>query len=164
MTDSDMPQTENQLLKELQETDDPVELLSNLFDEATYQDDLKLRRFLRILMNQGQIHIPLWADNKPYSVEMLYPTDGYVMNRHENDHPVVTINDSHDIVIGNGARVSRSFIGAAQKAKGSIGQEESKSFYQKHPVLCSLLISFIVGFLFLFSFWGKIVAAIEGIF
>lgn len=164
MTISDMPQTENQLLEELQETDDPVELLSNLFDRATRQDDLKLRRFLRILMDQGYMHIPLWADNKPYSVEMLYPTDESTMNRGENSYPAVTINDSHNIVIGDGAKVSRSFIGVAQKAEGNIGQDESKSFYQKHPVLCSLLISFFVGFLFLFSFWEKIVSAIEGVF
>lgn len=38
---------------------------------------------------------------------------------------------------------------------------QKRSIVDKHPIVCSLIISFIVGFLLLFSFWREIVLWIE---
>ena len=39
-----------------------------------------------------------------------------------------------------------------------------KSFFEKHPVICSFLISLAAGIVLLFSFWDKIISLIEGAF
>lgn len=154
-----MPRTEAQLLKYLRTADDPTELLGKLFDSIDYKDDMKLRRFLRNLSDLGYISIPMWADNKPYFVELL---DSDISLK---QHPsTININDNHSIVIGDGARVSRSSIQVNQEAKSIQNKTRQQSFFEKHPVVCSLVISFIVGFMLLFSFWKDIVNAIEGLF
>ncbi|MEY8562619.1 hypothetical protein AALA21_06130 [Eggerthellaceae bacterium 3-80] len=68
-----MPQTEEQLLRDLQTTDEPTEFLSDLFDSVNHKDDMRLRRYLRNLSALGYINIPMWAGNKPYFVELLKP-------------------------------------------------------------------------------------------
>ncbi len=158
MNASSMPRTEAQLLKDLRTTDDPTELLDKLFDSIGYKDDMKLRRFLRNLSDLGYINIPMWADNKPYFVELLDPDIS------PRQHPsTININDNHSIVIGDGARVSRSSIRVNQEAKSIQNKTGQQSFFEKHPAICSLVISFIVGFMLLFSFWKDIVNTIEGL-
>lgn len=154
-----MPQTEAQLLQDLQAADNPTDYLSSLFDSIDYKDDMRLRRFLQTLSNRGYINIPLWADNKPYYVELLEP-DGVF----EHQPAAININDDHSIVIGDGVSISRSSIGIHQDTKSIQRETRHKSLFEKHPVVCSLIISFIVGFVFLFSFWKDIVNAIEGLF
>ena len=159
MSASSIPQTEEQLLKGLQTTDDPTGLLSDLFDSANHEDDVRLRRLLRNLSALGCINIPMWANNKPYYVELL-----------ESDIPLerqpatININDNHSINIGNGAKISHSFLQVDQETKSVQSRTGHQSLFEKHPVICSLLISFIVGFALLFSFWKDIVNAIEGLF
>jgi len=41
---------------------------------------------------------------------------------------------------------------------------EKKGFYEKHPVICSFLISLVAGIAVLFSFWTEIISWIEGWF
>lgn len=54
-----MPQTEEQLLRDLQTTDEPTEFLSDLFDSVNHKDDMRLRRYLRNLSALGYINIPM---------------------------------------------------------------------------------------------------------
>ena len=42
--------------------------------------------------------------------------------------------------------------------------ESKKTFAEKHPFLLNVLAGLLTGFIFLFAFWGKIVAWIEGWF
>ena len=62
------------------------------------------------------------------------------------------------VKIGNGNKIKNSII--AENVSG----KEKDTFFNRHPVICSLFISFVIGFLFLFSFWKDVVAFIEGVF
>ncbi|MCI8365994.1 MAG: hypothetical protein HFJ66_00100 [Eggerthellaceae bacterium] len=66
--------------------------------------------------------------------------------------------------IGSGAKVTRSIIGDIRKISGVETGGSPPSFYERHPIACSLAISLSVGFILLFSFWKNIVDAIEGLF
>lgn len=64
------------------------------------------------------------------------------------------------INIGNGNKIKNSTI--AEKIEGSFS--EKKRFYDKHPWISGLMISFIIGFALLFHFWENIINWIEGWF
>ncbi|MCC8066942.1 MAG: hypothetical protein LIO80_11400 [Lachnospiraceae bacterium] len=65
--------------------------------------------------------------------------------------------------IGDGNKIKNSTI--AEKVDNSGTETNSrKRFYDKHPVICGLIISFVVGFVLLFSFWENIITWIEGWF
>lgn len=159
MNASSMPQTEAQLLEGLQTTDYPTEFLSDLFDSANHEGDVRLRRLLRNLSALGYINIPMWADNKPYYVELLNSDTPL-----ERQAATININDNHSISIGNGTKILHSSLQVDHETKSVQSRTGHQSLFEKHPVVCSLLISFIVGFALLFSFWKDIVNAIEGLF
>ena len=66
------------------------------------------------------------------------------------------------INIGNGNKINNSTI--AEKIDGNEGLQKRKNFFDRHPVICSLLISLLAGFILLFHFWQDIVTWIEGLF
>lgn len=41
---------------------------------------------------------------------------------------------------------------------------KKKTFAEQHPILIGLFCSFVVGLLFLFSFWNDVIAFVEGLF
>mgnify|MGYP004637546571 CR=1 len=43
-------------------------------------------------------------------------------------------------------------------------EHKKKKWVERHPVLVSIICSFLVGFILLFSFWQDIVSWLEGIF
>lgn len=63
------------------------------------------------------------------------------------------------IHIGNGNKIKNTTI--AERIENS-KKEENDSFYNRHPVLCAILISFFVGFLLMFGFWKDIIEFLEG--
>lgn len=65
------------------------------------------------------------------------------------------------IHIGNGNEIKNTTI--AEKIEMS-GSENKSTFYNRHPVICSILISLVVGFLLLFGFWKDIITFIEEMF
>lgn len=65
------------------------------------------------------------------------------------------------IKIGNKTKIKNSFIGS-QSIQGETSNK--KSFTDRHPILISVIITFLFGFLFLFSFWDNIVEFIENFF
>lgn len=62
------------------------------------------------------------------------------------------------IQIGNGNKIKNSTI--VEKIEGS-SSFEKKRFYDKHPWISGLTISFIIGFALLFHFWENIINLIE---
>ena len=66
------------------------------------------------------------------------------------------------INIGDNNKIKNSYI--AEKSEIPSPVPEKKSFYEKHPVICSFLISLIAGVVVLFSFWTEIISWIEGWF
>lgn len=63
------------------------------------------------------------------------------------------------ISIGNGNKIEKSTIAETIENK-----EIKNRFFDKHPVICSFLISIIAGVVLLFSFWNSIIKWIEGWF
>ncbi len=66
------------------------------------------------------------------------------------------------IQIGDGNKIKNSNI--AENINGALITDEKKRFYDKHPWIAGIIISVIVAFIFLFSFWEKIIVLIERCF
>lgn len=66
------------------------------------------------------------------------------------------------IQIGNGNKIKNSNI--AESINGVPVTDEKKRFYDKHPWIAGIIISAMVAFIFLFSFWEKIISLIERCF
>jgi hypothetical protein len=62
-----------------------------------------------------------------------------------------------NIKIGNNNKIKNSVIG-----KSNIKNKEGET--QKHPIITALATSFVIGFIFLFSFWKDVVSYIEHFF
>ncbi|HEF1898081.1 hypothetical protein ACTFSP_19540 [Bacillus cereus group sp. MYBK108-2] len=65
------------------------------------------------------------------------------------------------IKIGNKNKIKNSSIGHQYNAATPT---EKKSFAERHPIIISFLVSLVVGFILLFSFWKPIVEWIENLF
>lgn len=68
------------------------------------------------------------------------------------------------INIGNNNTIKNSNIVETVNGTSSPNSNNVKSFYERHPVICSFLISLIAGVVVLFSFWNNIIKWIEGWF
>ena len=65
------------------------------------------------------------------------------------------------IQIGDGNKIRNSVIADNGKVENN---GVKKKFYERHPILISVIVSFLVGFILLFSFWENIVTWIESLF
>lgn len=77
--------------------------------------------------------------------------------------------DRMAINIGNNNKIQNTIIAEdsviVQNSKDALTENhQKKSIVDKHPIICSLIVSFIVGFLLLFSFWREIVLWVESRF
>lgn len=62
------------------------------------------------------------------------------------------------IKIGDKNKISNSIIGEQTNINSN---SKNETFFQKHPVITSLVTSFIIGFILLFSFWKNVIQYIE---
>lgn len=60
--------------------------------------------------------------------------------------------------IGNNNKIKDSII-----AENVHGEEKKKNWFERHPLLSSLIITVIAGVILLFSFWEDLVNWIEGV-
>lgn len=65
------------------------------------------------------------------------------------------------IRIGNNNKIKNTNI-AERIERGN--DDNHKSFFEKHPVICGFLISLAAGIVLLFSFWERIIYYLEGLF
>ncbi|PKJ54666.1 hypothetical protein [Bacillus sp. SN10] len=65
------------------------------------------------------------------------------------------------IKIGNKNKIKNSNIGHQYNAPPP---NKNKTFVERHPILISFLVSLVVGFILLFSFWKDIIDWIEKLF
>lgn len=137
------------LYKELLHSDNPTQYMVDLFNKATSDENMKLRHLLKQLCENQFISIPMWADNLPWHI--------IVYDDMEESLDTKTDNGNIHIVIGDNNRITNSTLG------NSYEKTKEKGFVKKHPILISVIVSFIVGFVLLFSFWEKLVGIIEGI-
>lgn len=63
------------------------------------------------------------------------------------------------IHIGDKNKIKKSHIGHQYGSPSA-----KKSFYERHPILISAIVSLVVGLILLFSFWEEVIEYIENIF
>lgn len=102
----------------------------------------------------------LWANNKPYHVTVNNSARTYEEQLAEYEARG-QVSGTQNITIGSNNKIKNSTIAGIINANGA---DTSKGFYEKHPVFCSVLISFLVGLILLFSFWDQVISFIEGLF
>ena len=108
--------------------------------------------YLRALANDDEFFNNLVQEKNTPNEQHAQPVEHNVINYIDNS---VTIGDSN--------RISKTNIGNGNKISNT-NNEEKKGFVSRHPIIVSVLISLIVGFILMFSFWKKIINWIEGLF
>ena len=148
-----------EVLHGINNADNPVEYLNNLFDTNSEKENDKLRAALSELVQKEYVIIN-WADNKPYIIRVTNSGRFYEENFSKNEN---FGKNNISIKIGDNNRFEKSEINIGNM---SLNEEDNsrKSFYDKHPIICGILISLFVGVLLMFKFWTTIVQAIETIF
>lgn len=155
-----LPQNSKQLLDEIIAADNPADMLAKRFDGLTNSEDAELRSIIRELREEGFINVQ-WADNVPYFVTINNSARTYNerLQEYESEKRAsVTIDQS--VKIGNGNTICDSTIASLVQEAVS----PKKTFWKKHPLLLGVIGAVIAGVILTFSFWGKIVAFIEGVF
>lgn len=155
-----LPQNSKQLLDEIIAADNPADMLAKRFDGLTNSEDAELRSIIRELREEGFINVQ-WADNVPYFVTINNSARTYNerLQEYESEKRAsVTIDQS--VKIGNGNTICDSTIASLVQEAVS----PKKTFREKHPLLLGVIGAVIAGVILTFSFWGKIVAFIEGVF
>lgn len=155
----ELPLNSRVLLGEIISAENPVSLLCDKFKMASPQQDQELRGMLLELKERGYLKIQ-WADNKPYYVKVNNSAKKYEEQLAEYEAKN-RISVTQNITIGNNNKIKNSTITGM---KDTDRTNEKKGFYEKHPVLCSFLISLVAGIVLLFSFWDQIIFYIEKIF
>lgn len=154
-----LPSNSRALLGEIVSTDNPVSLLCDKSKKASPQQYQELRGILRELQEKGYLEV-LWANNKPYHVTVNNSARTYEEQLAEYEARE-QVSGTQNITIGSNNKIKNSTIAGIINANGA---DTSKGFYEKHPVFCSVLISFLVGSILLFSFWDQVISFIEGLF
>lgn len=115
--------------------------------------------YLRALLEDDEFFDNFERGKSIPNEQIFQPVEQKVINYIDNS-----------ITIGDGNRLSKTNIGNGNTISITdtdnqiTNSEEKKSFVSRHPILISALISLIVGFLLLFSFWKDIINWIEGLF
>ena len=153
------PSNSQKLLDEIISYENSVSLLRDKLKKASPQQDRELRGILRELQESGYLTI-FWANNEPYHVAINNPVRIYEERLAEGE-ATKQVSGTQNITIGSNNKIKNSTIAGIINANGA---DTSKGFYEKHPVFCSVLISFLVGLILLFSFWDQVISFIEGLF
>ena len=154
-----LPRNSKQLLDEIIAADNPADMLAKRFDGLTNSEDVELRSIIRELREEGFINVR-WADNVPYFVTINNSARTYnerLQEYESEERACVTIDQS--VKIGNGNKICDSTIASLVQEAAS----PKKTFWEKHPILTGVIGAVIAGAILMFSFWGKIVAFIEGV-
>ena len=154
-----LPSNSRKLLSEIVSADNPAALLSEKIDSASANERDELYGIIRELTENGFLRI-LWADNKPYHVTINNSARTYEEQLADYQRSQ-KLDRAESVIIGNNNTINKSVIA------GSVNVKEKKqkhNLYEEHPVICSIVISLVVGIVLMFSFWQKIVDIIEGLF
>lgn len=149
-----LPSTPDDLYEFLSTSDNPTEAASGLFEAISHNEDARLRSMFRELTELGLIKV-FWADNKPYHVN-VYSKESSLFG----GATVVSHYADHSVTIGAGAHIENSSIGSFDSRAA---EASKKSVYERHPILCAVGVSFLVGLVLMFSFWQDVIAFLEGL-
>ena len=112
----------------------------------------KMMGYLRALSNDDELFNDLEQEKSIPNEQISQAVEKKVINYIDNS-----------VTIGDGNSFSDTNIGN-DNTKTITNTEEKKSFASRHPILIGALISLIVGFILMFSFWKDIISWIEGLF
>lgn len=80
------------------------------------------------------------------------------------EHQKHSIYIDQSITIGDRNKINNSNIARKIENNSKEISAAKKKFSDKHPILLSIIIGLITGFVLLFSFWQDVVKWIEGLF
>lgn len=152
------------LLYDILQAANPTDMLSKCFDGLSSREEEDLSRLIHELQESGYITVN-WANNKPYRVIINNSARIYIEEATSNKVGKAPYVNHQNLIIGSNNKITNSSIAVNIERDGTNEKNgRRKSFAEKHPVLISVLVSFVVGFILLFSFWKQIVTWIEGLF
>lgn len=155
-----LPQNSKHLLDEIIAADNPADMLAKRLNGLTNSEDAELRSIIRELREEGFINVH-WADNVPYFVTINNSARTYNERLQEYESEKrVSVNIDQSVKIGDGNKICDSTIASLVQETSS----SKKTFWEKHPILTGVIGAVIAGAILMFSFWGKIVTFIEGVF
>lgn len=161
MTFHKLPLNSRELLRQLNDADNPTEVLSEKCKSASGRDKSELRGIIKELSDAGYITVQ-WASNMPYRV-IIHNTGLTYEEQLADYEKEKRYSQGSSITIGDHNKIKNSNIG------NEIHNPESKKgFTEHHPVMSGIFIAavaaVIAGFLLMFNFWQDIVDFIERIF
>jgi len=160
-----LPRNSKAVLDALLNSDNPTEELCKRWTTSSGSEFLELQGIVRELRELNFINVK-FADNKPYIVTLNNSARTYNerLAEYEADKlkqtPTYLVN--HGITIGDGNSFSNSNIAGGNSSITT--SADKKNFAERHPLLVSLIVGVISGFILMFSFWENIVNWIEAIF
>ena len=155
-----LPRNSKQLLDEIIAADNPADMLAKRFDGLTNSEDAELRSIIRELCEDGFINVQ-WANDVPYFVTINNSARTYNERLQEYESEKrASVTIDHSVKIGDGNKIYGSTIASLAQKPSS----PKKTFWEEHPMLTGVIGAVIAGVILMFSFWGKIITFIEGVF
>lgn len=162
-----LPSNSRMILEALINAKNPTQELCERWNTATGPEVDELKGIITELRQRGYIDV-LFADNKPYIVTLTNAARTYneQLTEYESEtkKQEITCVIDQSIKIGDKNKIKNSNIFGTSQNNQDSKSCSKKKFSEKHPVLVNVIISVIIGFIFLFSFWDNIVNWIEGFF
>lgn len=162
-----LPYNSMALLDALVSADNPTQELCKRWDRAVGKEMDELKGMISELRQLGYINVN-YADNKPYRVTLTNSARTY--NERLAEHEAERALQGAPYIVDQSVRIGdKNKISNTNIAGGMVNQQENntsskKKFSEEHPILISVIIGLITGFILLFSFWQNIVNWIEGLF
>lgn len=152
------------LLNDILQADNPTDMLSKCFEGISAREDEELRHLINKLQENGYITVN-WANNKPYRIIINKSAISQLKQSDDFKGKKIVYINNQTVTIGNNNKIKCANIAAnIEKDNADAQNSHKKSFAERHPVIISIIVSFAVGFILLFSFWEKIIAWIERLF
>ena len=161
-----LPSNSTELLNALVNADNPTQELCKRWDEAVGIELDELKGIIGELRQLGYINVN-YADNKPYIVTLTNAARTYneclVEHEAERVRQGATYIVDQSVRIGDNNNINNSNVASRMESK-LVDSISSKKFSEKHPILISVIIGLITGFVLMFSFWQDIINWIEEVF
>lgn len=161
-----LPSNSTEILNALVNADNPTQELCRRWDKAVGMDMDELIGIIGELSQFGYIKVN-YADNKPYIVTLTNAARTYNERLAEYEveraHQGATYIVDQSVRIGDHNNIKNSNIVGRKESK-LVDSISSNKFSEKHPILISVIIGLITGFVLMFSFWQDIIKWIEEVF
>ena len=162
-----LPSNSKTLLDALVSADNPTQELCERWDSVVGTEKEELKGIISELRQLGYINVD-YANNKPYIVTLTNSARTY--NERLAEYEVERVRQGttyivdQSVRIGDNNNISNTNIVGGTENKQENNTLSKKKFSEKHPILISIILGLITGFVLLFSFWQNIVNWIEGLF